>query len=297
MNGIQQALHEWVNQWDFALLLEKMLHSLGMIFLGWLFFVVSRKIVNRWEQKLEEDKEREEKNKRVATIIRLVRQAINVVIWIIFGLMILKEFGLDIGPLLASAGVVGLAVGFGAQNLIRDFISGLFLMIENQVRVGDVIKVRGVAGLVEKMTLRTIVLRDLQGTIHVIPNGAIDSVSNLSFGWAAYVFEIGVSYHEDVDRVIDILKEVGEELKNDEAFGVKILEAVEVFGLDQLADSALIIKGRIKTKPLMQWEVGREFLRRVKKRFDQEKVEIPFPQRTVSLDSDLLELFKDYPQK
>lgn len=223
----------------------------------------------------------EETGKRVSTLVRLLRQGLTIVVWVVAGLVILRDLGVEIGPVLASAGIVGLAVGFGAQNLVRDIISGFFLILENQIRVGDIAVINGTGGLVEQMNFRTTVLRDLSGVVHVIPNGTINTLANMTHEWSAYVFDIGVAYKEDVDRVIDVLRQVGAELQQDEHFGPLMLEPVEVFGLDQFGDSALVFKGRLKTRPIKQWEVGREFRRRVKLAFDAHGIEIPFPHRSL----------------
>jgi small conductance mechanosensitive channel len=196
-------------------------------------------------------------------------------------LTILSEVGVDIAPILASAGIVGLAVGFGAQNLVRDVISGFFIVFEDQVRVGDVATINGTGGVVERITLRTIILRDMTGTVHVFPNGTITTLSNLTKGWSAYVFDIGVAYKEETDRVVDVMKRVGAELRADAAYTDKIIEDLEVFGVDQLADSAVVIKARLKTKPIEQWSVGREYMRRLKMAFDADGIEIPFPHQSI----------------
>jgi small conductance mechanosensitive channel len=193
----------------------------------------------------------------------------------------LKEVGVEIAPFLASAGIVGLAVGFGGQNLVRDVISGFFIILENQIRVGDVAIINGTGGLVQEINFRTIILRDLGGVVHIFPNGGINTLSNLTMEWSAYVFEIGVAYKENTDEVVTILQEVGNELRQDAVFGPVILEDPEIFGVDKLDNSAVIIKGRIKTVPIEQWKVGREFLRRVKQAFDARGIEIPFPHRTL----------------
>lgn len=222
-----------------------------------------------------------ESGKRVETLILLVRQGALLVLWLIVGLLLLKEIGLEIGPFLASAGIVGLAVGFGGQNLVRDVISGFFIILENQIRVGDVAIINGTGGLVEEINFRTIVLRDLGGAVHIFPNGAVSTLSNLTKEWSAYVFDIGVAYKENTDTVVTILAEVGRELKNDPVIGPMILEEPEIFGVDKLDNSAVVIKGRIKTVPIQQWTVGREFLRRVKQAFDAGGIEIPFPHQTL----------------
>lgn len=222
-----------------------------------------------------------ESAKRVETLIMLVRQGAMLVLWLIVGLVILKEVGVEIGPILASAGIVGLAVGFGGQNLVRDVISGFFIILENQIRVGDVAIINGTGGLVEEINFRTILLRDVGGVVHIFPNGAITTLSNLTKEWSAYVFDIGVAYKENTDEVVAILQEVGRTLKQDPVLGPMILEEPEIFGVDKLGNSAVVIKGRIKTVPIQQWSVGREFLRRVKLAFDAGGIEIPFPHQTI----------------
>ncbi len=222
-----------------------------------------------------------ESSKRINTLMRLIRQGAVILLWAIILLIIFDQIGVKIGPILAGAGILGLAVGFGAQNLVRDVISGFFIILENQIRVGDVAIVNGTGGVVERINFRTTVLRDLSGVVHVFPNGVITTLSNMTNEWSAYVFEISVAYKEDVNRVIELIHSVGREMRQDREYGQLILEDVEVFGLDKLADSGVVIKGRIQTKPIMQWKVGREFLRRVKMLFDEKGIEIPFPHTTV----------------
>jgi small conductance mechanosensitive channel len=223
-----------------------------------------------------------EVRQRIHTLGELLRKTGITVIWIIASMMILKEMGIDVGPLLAGAGIVGLAVGFGAQNLVRDVVSGFFILLENQVGVGDVAVINGTGGLVEEVNIRTIVLRDATGTVHVFPNGTISTLSNMTKGWSAMVFDIGVGYREDTDRVSEIMMEVAEGLRSDEEYRGRILEPMEVMGVDAFGDSAVVIKARLKTKPIQQWAVGREYRRRLKKAFDREGVEIPFPYRTLT---------------
>jgi moderate conductance mechanosensitive channel len=222
-----------------------------------------------------------ESAKRVDTLMRLLHQGGRLIVLLLAVLILLSTVGVPIGPLLAGAGVFGLAIGFGAQALVRDFIAGFFIILENQVRIGDVAIVNGTGGLVEAINLRTLVLRDLSGVVHVFPNGTINTLSNMTHEWSAYVFDIGVAYKENTDAVIQIIREVGEQLQADAGFAHSILEPLEIFGVDKLADSAVIIKGRIKTRPIRQWVVGREFLRRIKLAFDEKGIEIPFPHRTL----------------
>lgn len=222
-----------------------------------------------------------EVDKQVKTIGDLIYKTLFVTILIIAFMMIIKELGFDIKPILASVGVVSLAIGFGAQNLVRDVISGLFMIIENQIRVGDVAILNGTGGLVEAVNLRTTVLRGLDGAQHIFQNGTINSVSNLTHDFSYYLFEIGIAYKEDIDRVKSVLIKISDEIIKDPTYGPEILEPLEILGLDKFGDSAIIIKARIKTKPIKQWLVGREFNYRIKKRFDEENIEIPFPHRTL----------------
>ncbi|NIR30153.1 MAG: mechanosensitive ion channel family protein [Gammaproteobacteria bacterium] len=273
-------------QFDWRVVTAAGLRLVLIVAAAWVVMRLARAALGRLEQRLirrgeETGEVPSETAKRAETLVKLLRQAVYVVLWIVVGLVILRELGVEIAPILASAGILGLAVGFGAQNLVRDVISGFFFILENQIRVGDVAVINGTGGLVEQINFRTIRLRDLAGTVHVFPNGTITTLSNLTQEWSAYVFEIGIAYKEDTDRAVEVMQQVGSGLRADEYFGPSILEDVEVFGVDKLADSAVIIKGRIKTRPIKQWEVGRQFLRRVKKAFDVEGIEIPFPHRSI----------------
>jgi len=222
-----------------------------------------------------------ELEKRANTIVGIVRRTAVVLIWSVAMVMALREVGFDITPILAGAGVVGLAVGFGAQNLVRDVISGFFMLVENQIRVNDVAVINGTGGLVEEINLRTTVLRSQDGGVHVFPNGTVTTLANLTREFSYYVFDVGVAYREDTDRVTAVLKEIGEELRGEPEFAPLILEPLDVLGVDRFADSAVILRARIKTLPMRQWTVGREMNRRIKRRFDELGIEIPFPQRTV----------------
>lgn len=219
--------------------------------------------------------------KRAATLTAIIRVVLNMAVVVIGGVIILSELGVEIGPILAAAGVLGLAVGFGAQHLVQDIISGFFLLLEDQIRVGDVVEVAGKSGVVEGVTLRTVVLRDLHGNVHHVRNGQINIVTNMTKGYSRYVLDLRVAYNEDVDRVMAILRELDAELRTDPELGPDILEPVEILGVDKFTESAVIIRARLTTKPVRQWVVGREFNRRLKKRFDAEGMEIPFPSRTI----------------
>ena len=215
--------------------------------------------------------------KRVTTLVGMLRTIALVGLWAAVVIITLEQIGLNITPILAGAGIIGLAVGFGAQNLVRDLISGFFMVMEDQVRVGDVAIVNGTGGLVEAISFRTIVLRDLSGVVHIFPNGTINTLSNMTKVWSGYVMDVGVAYKEDTDHVVEVMRRVGDELRQDPDLGPKILEPIEVFGVDDFADSAVVIKARLKTHPIQQWGVGREYRRRLKKAFDAEGIEIPFP--------------------
>ncbi|MGA2880780.1 MAG: mechanosensitive ion channel family protein [Bryobacteraceae bacterium] len=216
-----------------------------------------------------------EVEKRVETIENLMRKTIFILIWIVAGLMILKEMNFDVRPLLAGAGVAGVAIGFGAQNIIKDVLGGMFLMMENQIRVNDVAVINGKTGLVEEINLRTTVLRGEDGAVHIFPNGIIQGLSNLTREYSYYVFNLSVSYSEDTDHVVSVLKEIGDELSQEEAYRATVLAPIEVLGVDKLADSGAVIKARFKTVPNQQWIVGREMNRRIIKRFEQAKIGMP----------------------
>jgi len=232
-------------------------------------------------------KERDaEFQKRVDTLSSVIRYVLVIGIFLVAAMMVMGELGIEIGPVLAAAGIVGLAVGFGAQSLVQDVISGFFILLEDQIRVGDVVQIGDKGGVVERMTLRMVVLRDLAGNVHFVRNGQIQVVTNMTKEYGRYVFDIGVAYREDVDEVIEVIKGVDEELRSDPKFMDDILEPIEILGLDQFADSAVIIKARTKTKPIMQWAVGREFNKRLKKKFDEKNIEIPFPHMTLYVGQD-----------
>ncbi len=222
-----------------------------------------------------------EARKRAKTLGNILRHVLIIVISFIAVLMILGELGIVVGPILATAGIGAVAIGLGAQNLVKDVINGFFIILENQYRIGDVIQITGVSGLVESVNLRRTVLRDLEGRVHTIPNGEIKIVSNLSKGWARSVLDIGISYREDVDQVVDVLEQLGKELEAEEPFRSAIIEPLEVLGVEQFGESALILRVVVKTAPQRQWEVGRELRKRIKKRFDEKGIEMPYPHRVL----------------
>ena len=223
-----------------------------------------------------------ERRKRAQTIASVARRGLAVLVWTTAGLIVLRELDVDITPVLTGAGIVGLAVGFGAQTLVRDVISGFFLIVEDQVRVGDVAMVNGTGGLVEQINLRTIVLRDAEGVVYVIPNGEIKTLANRTKDYSYYVIDLGVEYDADTDRVLALVREAGEQLMKEPAFAPFILEPVEIMGVDDFKDSSITLKFRIKTVPLKQWEIGRELRRRIKLVLDREGIRIPSPRLEVT---------------
>jgi len=218
-----------------------------------------------------------ERKKRAETLRHILSGAVTTIIMIIAVLIVLRELSVDITPIITTAGIGGLAIGFGAQNLVRDIISGFFVLLEDQVRVGDVATINGKTGVVEAIRLRTIVLRSLNGTVHVIPNGAISELSNMTKDYSYAVLDVGVAYKENIDEVMEVLEEIGAELCNDPEHNKNLLGPLEIFGVDSLGDSAVTVRIRIKTVPITQWGIARELRRRIKNTFDAKGIEIPFP--------------------
>ena len=228
-----------------------------------------------------------ELEKRSQTISGVAKKAIVTLIWLIAIIMILEEMNFDIGPLLASAGVIGVAIGFGAQSVVKDVIAGLFLLMENQLRINDIAVINGTSGLVEELNLRTTVLRGENGTVHIFPNGAIASLSNMTREFSYYVFEVSVNYKTDTDQAVEALKQIAAEMMQEEPYRSAIAAPLDMLGVDRLADSAVVIKCRIKTLPSKQWLAGREMNRRIKKRFEEAGIDIPFPTRTLDFGDGL----------
>lgn len=278
MNAYLQKMINWC--------LSSGLHIVLVLTLTLVALKAAKVLSKRLVDFIVRQKEDPEFQKRTQTLASIIRYISVITILLVGTMMVLKEFGIEIGPLLAAAGIVGLAVGFGAQSLVKDVISGFFILLEDQIRVGDVVQIAGKGGLVEKINLKTTILRDLAGNVHYVPNGHIDVVTNMTKDYSRYVFDIGVAYRENVDEVIEVIKEVDKELRNDPDYKDDILEPVEILGLDQFADSAVIVKARTTTMPIKQWRVGREFNRRLKMKFDERGIEIPFPHVTLYMGQD-----------
>lgn len=234
-------------------------------------------IITRAMHRLVKRSEARRRRSQLNTLGPLLLGLAHAVIGVMVVMMVLSELGVKIGPLLAGAGVVGIAVGFGAQTLVKDLLTGVFLIVEDIIAVGDVVNIGGSGGLVEKMTLRTICLRDFDGTLHVLPYGEAQVVHNMTKSFSYYVFDLQVSYESDIDKALELMKTTGDDLRADPAFAELILEPIEVVGVDGLGDNGVLLKARIKTRPLDQWTVGREYNRRIKQAFDAAGVEIPYP--------------------
>lgn len=278
INAYLQKVWEWA--------MSSGLQIAVIIVLSGVALKVKRIIANRIVDTFGEHKDDLEFQKRTATLVSVIRYILTILILSVAAMMILDKLGIQIGPILAAAGVLGLAVGFGAQTLVQDVISGFFILLEDQIRVGDVVQIADKSGVVEKVNLRMIILRDLAGHVHFVRNGQINVVTNMTKEFSFFVFDIGVAYRENVDEVVQIIKAVDEELRNDPEYKDDILAPLEVLGLDKFADSAIVIKARTKTLPIKQWRVGREFNRRMKKKFDELNIEIPFPHVTLYMGQD-----------
>ena len=217
--------------------------------------------------------------KRIRTLMSVMWTIVAGLVWFVAVLTTLGQMGVNVTPVLAGAGIVGLAIGFGAQNLVKDLVNGFFLILENQVRVGDVAIINGTGGLVEAISFRTIVLRDEAAVVHVFPNGAVTTLSNMTKDWSAYIINVNVAYKEDPDRVVDAMRRVAEEMYAEPKYRSAMLEPIEIFGVDGFTELAFTIKARLKTQPLQQFTIGREYRRRLKKAFDAEGIEMPLSQR------------------
>jgi moderate conductance mechanosensitive channel len=280
---MEQLLHKLdflnIEQWDhgFITLLRIVLIAVA----AWIALGVTQRLIRLFRERIASRMDDPEQVKRAETLGRVFRYIAGVVIVVIATTLILSQLGIAVAPILGAAGVIGLAVGFGAQSLVKDYFSGFFILLENQIRQGDVVDIAGKAGLVEEVTLRYVRLRDYDGNVHIVSNGLITTVTNMSRGYAQSVVDVGVAYREDTDEAVGVMREIGAEMRADPTFGPKILDDLEVAGVDKWADSAVMLRCRFKVQPLEQWGVRREFLRRLKKAFDARGIEIPFPHLTI----------------
>ncbi|HLN25772.1 MAG TPA: mechanosensitive ion channel domain-containing protein, partial [Patescibacteria group bacterium] len=237
--------------------------------------------IERYMSRTDTDGNLVERSARARTLLPLFRNVVMVCLVVVVTLIVLSELGINIAPLLAGAGVIGVAIGFGSQKLVQDVITGAFILFEDTIAIGDIIQIGTHSGSVESMTIRTLRLRDAIGQVHSIPFSSVSDVINMSRDFAFHQYDIGVSYRENVDEVMGAIKQIGDEMRADDKWGPQMVDDIEVFGVDKFADSAVIIRGRLKTLPGKQWAIGREFNRRVKNRFDELKIELPFPTTTM----------------
>ncbi len=248
------------------------------LFFFYLLIKVSNFFIEKFVNKLTSYKDDFEYKKQIITLKSIVKSAVDTIIIIFAVMFVLNGLGVDIRPILTAAGVLGVAVGFGAKRFFEDIITGLSLILEGQIRVGDYVDISGHEGVVEKIDIKLVKLRDLQGRVHYIRNGMVDTVVNYTREFSYYVFDMGVAYNENIDNVISALHEVDEDFRKNSPLKKEVLAPMEVLGLDKFDDSAIVVRARIKTKPIKQWEVGRAYNKAIKEKFDQKGIQIPFPQ-------------------
>jgi moderate conductance mechanosensitive channel len=273
----------WEQLLAWEILLPRAIRIVIVIFVAIIAYRLVRVLIDRLLQREIEEEDplvRRLREQRAQTLASLLGNVAAMAVVIVAALTILDIVLDNIGPILASFGIIGLAFSFGAQSLVKDVISGTFMLMEGQFGVGDVVRVANVSGLVEKITLRTTVLRDIEGAVHIVPNGEITTVTNMTKAWSRAVLHVSVAYREDVDRVMDVLRDILRDFHSDPEWGALLLEEPVVPGVESFADSAVVIRVMAKTLPLKQWDVSRELRRRIKIRFDAEGIEIPFPHTT-----------------
>jgi small conductance mechanosensitive channel len=256
-------------------------HIIIILVLSWLLMRISSKLINLFKNYVTRTTHDAGSIKRAETLGQVFSHVAIVIITLITGMLILGEVGISIAPILAAAGVVGVAVGFGAQSLIKDYFTGFFLLIEDQIRHGEVVEVSGKKGQVEEVTLRHVRLRDFEGNVHFIPNSSITTVTNQSRDFSYALIDLSVAYRENIDEVYEVMCRVGAEMRSDASFKALIIADLEIAGIQELSDSAVIIRCRFKVIPLEQWDIKREFLYRIKKAFDAAGIEIPYPHLTI----------------
>lgn len=278
---------EWIDSlgvafssgWNPAL--RSLVNVLIVLAATWMALALLRRGIRRFRAYMQ-GRSSPEEFKRVGTLCRVFRYIGSVVIWIVAAMLVMNELGISIAPVLATAGVAGIAIGFGAQSLVKDYFAGLFLLLEDQIRQGDVVQIAGIGGLVEEVTLRYVRLRDFEGHVHFVPNGEIKIVTNRTRDFAQAVIEVGIAYREDTDEAFEVIRATGREMRADPAWTARLPDELEIIGVERWADSAVILRARFKVAPpIEQWNVRREFLRRLKKAFDARGIEIPFPHLTL----------------
>ena len=263
------------------LVLLQVVRIVGILIAAWVLQAVAARFLRIFRNYMERRMGGEELS-RVRTLDRVFRNTVGAVIFIIAGTLVLGELGVSIAPILATAGVAGIAIGFGAQSLIKDHFNGIFLLIDDQVRVGDVVDIAGLGGLVEEVTLRYVRLRNFDGHVHYVPNGEIKTVTNLTRSFATAVIEVGIAYREDPDEAFAVMAEVARAMRAEPAWTERMIEELEVIGVERLAEHGVILRGRLKVIPaIQQWNVKREFLKRLKKAYDARGIEFAMPRRTL----------------
>lgn len=277
--GVESA-DEW------AVFIIASLRVLIIVVVAWVALMLLRRLIRLFRNRMINGDVDPEQAKRIETLARVFGYIASVTVFIVAGMLMLSELGVSIAPVLATAGVAGIAIGFGAQSLIKDYFTGFFLLLEDQIRQGDVVNVAGVGGYVEEVTLRFVRLRDYDGNVHFVPNGIITTVANLTRDFAFAVIDVRVAYGENIDRAIAVIKEVAQELRADPAFSLLILEELEMAGVERLDESAAIVRCRFKTMPIQQWSVRREYHRRLINRFNEVGIEFPYPRRVIHQGSE-----------
>ena len=252
-----------------------------ILILCWVAIKGADRLIRSLRQYLSRSIHDAEEVKRVTTLGRVFRYISTVVITLLGGTLLLGELGISVAPILGAAGVVGVAVGFGAQSLVKDYFTGFFLLLENQMRQGDVVQIAGIGGVVEDMNLRYVQLRDYEGNVHFVPNSAISTVTNRTREYAYAVIDVGVAYRESIEAALQVMRDVGAELRAEAQWQTRIMDELEVAGVNEWADSAVMLRARFKVLPGEQWAVRRAYLQRLKQHFDKLGIEIPFPHMTV----------------
>jgi small-conductance mechanosensitive channel len=280
MHGLEGILTQIASA-AWAAPLAAALRIVAILVAAWIARRATTRLIRAFRERLAARMQEPEEIKRAETLGRVFRYLASVVISLIAGVLVLSELGVSVAPILGAAGVVGIAVGFGAQNLVKDYFNGFFILLENQITRGDVVQIADKSGLVEDLTLRYVRLRDYDGNVHFVPNGLIGAVTNMSRGFAYSVVDVGIAYREDVDEAFAVMRTVADELGKDAGFGPEVIHGFEIAGVERWGDSAVVLRCRFKVRALEQWNVRREFLRRLKKAFDAHGIEIPYPHLTL----------------
>ena len=293
MTEVQDLIRQLVADWQgIGGVVASAARILGILIGAWLLIGAAQRSIRALRVRIASRMNDREAVKRAETLGRVFRYLSAVVVSLLAGILVLSELGVSVAPILGAAGVVGLAVGFGAQSLVKDFFTGFFILLENQIRQGDVVQLGEHAGLVEEVTLRYVQLRDYDGHVHFVPNGTITTVVNMARGHAQAVVDIGVGYGTDLDGAMALMHEVAADMRRDPAHAARIQGDLEMAGVERWADSSVVLRARLRVAPLEQWTVRREYLRRLKYAFDHAGIEIPFPQVTLHMPGTAASAFR-----